>query len=354
MEKILEWIDYYGADGATNTNPAQYNIETGLLTLSAAEKEGYRFEGWHEKADLSDDAVVAIPAKSTGDIILYAKWSENRYKVVFHSNNEEDRSKVQNFSYTEVKMLDTNRYVREGYTFAGWSLIPNGEVVYADCQTVSKLSAVNQGEVHLYAVWTPKAYQILYENMDGAENAPDNPTEFTVVSNRFNLHEPVGKPGYTFDGWYSDSSLTKKVSGTIILDALHDWRFYAKWNPNPYTVTFDSCLGDTVPVETQLMMYDEADNLDLVSEMRNFKKPGYTFTGWALEKDGAVVYKDGQNVKNLAGEGNVTLYAVWELNVFKITYDLGAGGISQTNPESYSIEDNDIQLEAPAAKEGYQ
>ena len=347
-------IDYYGADGATNTNPVQYNIETGLLTLSAAEKEGYRFEGWHEKADLSDDAVVAIPAKSTGDIILYAKWSENRYKVVFHSNNEEDRSKVQNFSYTEVKMLDTNRYVREGYTFAGWSLVPNGEVVYANCQTVSKLSAVDQSEVHLYAVWTSKAYQILYENMDGAENAPDNPTEFTVVSNTFNLHEPVGKPGYTFDGWYSDSSLTKKVSGTIILDALHDWRFYAKWNPNPYTVTFDSCLGDTVPVETQLMMYDEADNLELVSEMRNFKKPGYTFTGWALEKDGTVVYKDGQNVKNLAGEGNVTLYAVWELNVFKITYNLGAGGISQTNPESYSIEDNDIQLEAPDAKDGYQ
>lgn len=347
-------IDYYGVDGAVNTNPVQYNIETGLLTLAPAEKAGYRFEGWHEKEDCSDDPVIAIPAKSIGDMIFYAKWSENHYKVVFHSNDEEDRSKVQSFSYSEVKALDTNRYVREGYTFAGWSAVPNGEVVYADEQVVSGLSAADQDEVHLYAVWTPKAYQILYENMDGAENAPDNPTEFTIVNNMFTLQDPIGKAGYTFDGWYTDSSYTKRVSGAIILNVLHDWRFYAKWNPNPYTVTFDSCLGDTVPVETQLMTYDESANLDLVSGMRNFKKPGYTFAGWSLEKDGTVAYTDGQNVKNLAGEGNVTLYAVWDLNVFTIKYNLGAGGESHTNPESYSIENDDVKLEAPVAKEGYQ
>ncbi len=347
-------IDYYGADGAVNTNPAEYNIEAGLLTLAAAEKAGYRFEGWHEKEDCSDDAVIAIPAKSTGNIILYAKWSENHYKVIFHSNDEEDRSKVQNFSYSEVKALDGNRYVREGYTFSGWSVVPGGEVAYAEQQVVSGLAAVDNDEVHLYAVWMPKAYQILYENMDGAENAPDNPTEFNIVNNMFTLHDPIGKMGYTFDGWYSDSSFTKRVSGTIILNALHDWRFYAKWNPNPYTVTFDSCLGDTVPVETELMMYDEPANLTLLSEMRNFKKPGYTFAGWSLERDGEVTYMDGQNVKNLAGEGNVTLYAVWDLNVFTITYDLGVGGESHVNPESYSIENDDVKLEAPVAKEGYQ
>ena len=115
-------------------------------------------------------------------------------------------------------------------------------------------------------------------------NADDNPTEFTLDNNLVTLHDP-SKPGYTFDGWYTDSSFTKRASGAITLDAPHDWIFYAKWKANLYTITFDSCLGITVPTETQLMTYDTEDQLTLLSEMGKFKRPGYTFAGWSKEKE---------------------------------------------------------------------
>lgn len=346
-------ITYHGVEDAENVNPKEYNIESVPILLQAAKKAGYTFDGWYSDKEKTKE-VTAIAEGSTGKIELYAKWRENHYKVLFHSNDEKAETNTQKFTYTEKKALKENTFERTGYRFAGWSLTQDGEVIYKDQEEVENLAENHNEEVHLYAVWEAEAYQIIYENMEDAENAEDNPTEFTVEDNIITLHDPKGKPGYTFGGWYMDSSFTRPISGMLTLDAPHDWIFYAKWEANIYTVTFDSCLGDTVPVETQLMTYDEALNLTLVSEMRNFKKPGYTFAGWSTEKDGVAAYTDGQNVKNLAGEGNVTLYAVWDLNVFTIQYDLGAGGISHSNPESYSIEDNDVKLEAPEAKEGYQ
>lgn len=102
------------------------------------------------------------------------------------------------------------------------------------------------------------------------------------------------------------------------------------------------------------MTYDTEDQLTLLSEMGKFKRPGYTFAGWSKEEGGAVEFTDGQTVKNVAESGNITLYAVWDLNIYTIKYDLGAGGISHTNPETYSIESGDVKLENPEAKEGYQ
>ena len=347
-------IIYKGVEGATHDNPATYGIATGNVTLKAAVKEGYTFEGWYLNADFSGDEINTIAKDRGEDLVLFAKWSENKYTVIFHSNNGSGESTAQEeFTYTEEKALDKNTFVREGYNFLGWATSnATKEAEYTDGQVVSKLSAKANGEVHLYAVWAIQEYNIIYENMAGAENASDNPTKFSAENNVITLHDP-SKKGYTFEGWFTDSAFEHEVSGTITLEATHDWIFYAKWSPNQYVITFDSCLGDSVPKESMLMTYDVAANLTLISEM-NFSNPGYTFKGWATEKGGKVVYTDGQNVINLVEEGGITLYAVWELNVFTITYDIGVGGVSHNNPSSYSYEDDDIIIEAPVVIEGFQ
>ena len=47
-----------------------------------------------------------------------------------------------------------------------------------------------------------------------------------------------------------------------------------------------------------------------------FKRTGYTFRGWALSKNGAVKYANGQSIKNLTVKNGRTLtfYAVWKKN----------------------------------------
>ena len=348
-------ITYKGVEGATNDNPDSYGAATGNVTLKAPVKEGYTFEGWYLNEDFSGEPINTIAKDRGEDLVLFAKWSENKYTVIFHSNNGTGESTVsEEFTYTEEKALTKNTFVREGYVFLGWAA-SNAAVKaeYTDEQVVSKLTAKANGEVHLYAVWSVQEYNIIYMNMEGATNASDNPTRFSAENNVITLHDP-SKTGYTFGGWYTDSNFEHEVSGTITLTAYHDWYFYAKWTANQYVITFDSCLGNTVPKESMLMTYDAAANLTLISEMQYFSNPGYTFKGWATTEGGKVVYADGEKVINLATSGSITLYAVWELNEYSITYDLGVGGVSHNNPASYNFEDGDIKLEAPAAKEGFQ
>ena len=78
--KFSDAITYditYTLDGGTNdaNNPADYTVETATITLADASKDGYTFEGWYSEAAFTNQ-VTEIATGSTGDVILYAKYSE--------------------------------------------------------------------------------------------------------------------------------------------------------------------------------------------------------------------------------------------------------------------------------------
>ena len=68
-------ITYVNVDGATNENPASYNVETETITLKDPAKPGYTFAGWYKDGKFTDE-ITEIPQGTTGDITLYAKWIE--------------------------------------------------------------------------------------------------------------------------------------------------------------------------------------------------------------------------------------------------------------------------------------
>ena len=67
----------YTLDGGTNdaNNPADYTVETATITLADASKDGYTFEGWYSEAAFTTQ-VTEIATGSTGDVVLFAKYSE--------------------------------------------------------------------------------------------------------------------------------------------------------------------------------------------------------------------------------------------------------------------------------------
>ena len=70
-------ITYEGLNGATNSNPVTYTIETDTITLQDASREDYNFEGWYD-AETGGNKVTSIQKGSTGAKTLYAqlvwKW----------------------------------------------------------------------------------------------------------------------------------------------------------------------------------------------------------------------------------------------------------------------------------------
>lgn len=67
-----------GTNPTANRNT--YNVETSQSALAlqdavAAENSGKKFAGWYLEKDFSGSPIDEIPAGTTGDLILYAKWS---------------------------------------------------------------------------------------------------------------------------------------------------------------------------------------------------------------------------------------------------------------------------------------
>src|SRR5574344_568660 len=76
------------------------------------------------------------------------------------------------------------------------------------------------------------AYTITY-NLDGGTNSDSNPSSYAQGTG-VTFAAPA-KRGYTFDGWYSDSSFTTAVSA-IAAGTTGSITLYAKWTAIQYTI----------------------------------------------------------------------------------------------------------------------
>ncbi len=312
------------------------------VTLPTLSNTGYIFDGWYDNEQYSGEPVTQIAANSTGDKAFYAKWNENTYSVIFNSNDGTNTTQSQEFMYDVEKALAKNIFERTGYTFLGWAKEANGEKVYNDSESIKNLTAVQNGEVYLYAVWTPISYTITYN------------TDFESVGNEsYTAENAVNLPvlsytGYTFDGWYDNLQYSGEPVAQIAANSTGDKSFYAKWSENKYTISFN-LNGGSGEMAPQEFTYTEEKALST----NELTRTGYTFLGWATEVNGGKVYNDSQVIKSLTylPNENINLYAIWQLNTYNISYALN-GGTENNNPTQYDVNDGAITLESPS-RTGY-
>ncbi|MDE7197920.1 MAG: InlB B-repeat-containing protein, partial [Lachnospiraceae bacterium] len=137
------------------------------------------------------------------------------------------------------------------------------------------------------------------------------------------------RTGYTFGGWYKNSSLTGTAVKSIATTALGDQSFYAKWTANTYTVTYDGNGSTGGSTADSVHTYSTAKNLTANGYEKKYtvtfdhnytgtsnktETVAYTFDGWNTKADGSgTSYTNKSSVKNLTATNGetVTLYAKW-------------------------------------------
>ena len=217
-EKVTYNITYNLNGGKNNTaNPASYTTGT-EITLKNPTRSGYTFMGWYSDAKLTKK-VTKIPANSTGDKTLYAKW-EKAYTITYNlSSGTNNSANPKTFTATTATITLKNP-TRKGYTFKGW---------YSDAKfkkKVTKIAKGSTGNKTLYAKWAKNTYKITYKLNSGKNNAK-NPKTYTVTTATITLKNPTRK-GYTFKGWYSDAKYKTKVT-KISKGSTGNKTLYAKW-----------------------------------------------------------------------------------------------------------------------------
>jgi len=264
------------------------------------------------------------------------------------------------------------KLTRDHYQFRSWSLDIPAIMPFTDL-TVT-------------ASWDAVVYYIYFDaaSLEGqvVEKIP-----YTVEDGQIDLAIPEGSPlGKIFGGWYTDSSLTGKITGNVftVPASPEDVTVYAAWTPRKYYITFCADLGDTtsklpVPGSGKPYVIEAAygssvtlptpEELGIAAPEYN---PGYTFLGWSDVSGGSVKFAAGSDYTVEKGwvlgsgwnelEEGVELFACWQLNEYDVKFVMGdcAADGQDFNRLGYkcSVEMETIDLTlsgslVPAVKPGY-
>ena len=265
------------------------------------EKTGYTFGGW-----AVDGNKVEFPYTVTKDVMFTAIFNPIEYDIVYNLNNGE--LETNKTKYTIEQYFTFDMPTRDYYTFSGWfeSANFNGDAI-------TSVSIGTYGKITLYAKWTPIDYIVDYEE-NGGTNDDTNPTTYNVETATITLKNPT-KDGFTFNGWYKESTFNTKV--TQITKGSHgNIKLYAKWTENVNGLNFDGNGNTSGSMSAVELKTGETKAIP----SNTFVKTGYTFKGWATSANGSVVYNDGANY-TMGTNSQYTIYAVWEANFNTLTFN---------------------------------
>ena len=126
----------------------------------------------------------------------------------------------------------------------------------------------------LTAQWTAPTYAVTLNTNGGTINN-GNVTGYTYGVGA-TLPTDVTRTGYTFKGWYDNENLTGSPVTAIGGAETGNKEYWAKWEINQYTITFDTNGGSEIAPITQ-------DYGTEITAPDNPTRKGYTFRGWDRE-----------------------------------------------------------------------
>ena len=302
------------------------------VTFGVPSRTGYTFSEWtltvaegNANSSLTKQGATYVytfgEGINTTDTIT-AKWTANSYTVSFSKNAADATGTMddQSFTYGVAQALTENAYKRVGYTFIGWSKTSTGSVDYVDNAMIGASNAPateNGATVTLYAVWEQTGYILTIDPANGSAATEQS----LACGDTYEIPAAV-KTGYTFASWSitedNSENVAATISGSTFTMGDGNVTVTANWTANKYTIAFNG-NGETGG-STASMINCEYDSTYALTA-NGFEKTGHTFLGWSITKNGAVIYTDKDEVKNLSAENGatVTLYAVWDVLGYTLT-----------------------------------
>ena len=191
-------------------------------------------------------------------------------------------------------------------------------------------SSVPADVTELTVQWTAPTYTVTLHANGGTIADGKDVTGYTYGVGA-TLPTDVTRTGYTFKGWYDNENLTGSPVTAISNTETGNKEYWAKWEINQYTITFDTAGGSTVASITQ-------DYGTAITAPADPTREGYTFIGWD------------KAIPTTMPAENMTITAKWKVNQYTITFDSNGG--SEIAPIT---QDYGTVIAAPAnpTREGY-
>ena len=166
--------------------------------------------------------------------------------------------------------------------------------------------------------WTAPTYAVTLNTNGGTIADGKDVTGYTYGVGA-TLPTDVTRTGYTFKGWYDNENLTGSPVTAIGGAETGNKEYWAKWEINQYTITFDTNGGSEIAPITQ----DYGTEITVPADPT---RKGYTFKGWDKE------------IPETMPAENITVKAQWEINQYTITFDTNGGSEIAPITQDYGTE----------------
>lgn len=184
----------------------------------------------------------------------------------------------------------------------------------------------------------------LAEGVEHASNMPENQGELLDVDGNGSVTIPEDAPtlaGYDFVEWVDKEDKTAKYQPGDVIDFTKSSSkttidLNAVWKAKKVRINYNENFGNT-PKEVK-KDYSFGDTVDL-TEVPTPTRTGYEFIGWSSAS--AATDKDFNDGTRISFTSEKTVYAVWKVNRYKVSFDGNAGTGEMTDLEmSYDVEKN--------------
>lgn len=210
------------------------------------------------------------------------KWE--LYKLEYTARTD---GYVSNFGYGRIKNAEKQETIR----------MSNITTYKTSRESSAFKYGAFSGEDYTYkAIWEPSTYTIKYVNTFNGDNKDSSGffgwavgTLPSTTKYKYTINDEITLPtlegviyGRTFAGWYDNPEFTGSPITTISKGSTGDKTFYAKWNYNDYSITFDlngGTIDNLSGQQTYTGKYDSTFSFDDAYPV----KEGYRFKGWGIE-----------------------------------------------------------------------
>lgn len=246
-----------------------------------------------------------------------------KYSVIFMNGDTQISEQTVEANKEAVKPADPTKEssVSTVYTFAGWALTADGEVV---------TDFTIKADTTFYAVYTPSTRKYTVKFMDGENQLSSADVDYDAQATK--PADPTkaadAKYTYTFAGW----ALTADGDAVTDFKVTGDVTYYAVYTSvvNKYDVKF--MLDGKQVGATQNIDYDTAPTMPETPTKTATAEYTYTFAGWYTAAEG------GKKVEDFTVKGNATYYGRFTAtkNRYEIKFVDGDGNqVGETQTVEY-------------------
>ena len=377
--------DANGGENAPTSQTAKSSTGSATFTISGTTPtlKGYDFQGWSTTkggaVQYQPDGSITVTATET---TLYAVWEKKVPEVT------PPDAFLKNAITVLVKHVDdgaahianVGRYPLSGNSSADYEVgavttengvttctvtIKNAQLYLdkydksvkagthrlADGETAEKTIKLTWDAAANQWTFTPAEYQVTcqekkqieyeltYDANAGEDEVKNVPAKDSYVDTKsyhvFNIPTMVPeREGYIFKGWASSAEASVAMfqpGKTITVQSGEPSKtLYAIWEKKQieYELTYDANAGEdevkNVPAKDSYVdtkSYHVFNIPTMVPE-----REGYIFKGWASSAEASVaMFQPGKTITVQSGEPSKTLYALWELNSYTVTFNADNG-----------------------------